>query len=334
VGNELEVYGFTRADNVIQATRIQRKAPGDLTEWKLTGFVTASSPADFNVGTQVVSLSIVDATGCGAAVPAPERFVEVKAFRDDTVLNPIVASNVQCKRGGLLGELDDSVTLRRIQGFVSAFTADGFIVGGEALEGQSVRLTSTTTVRNGSLDEDLFIGVKVEVTGSFNSTTGMLTATRVSFREARVRVRAPAAVLGGTLTVLELPVQGGLLDARGQEDLAKVGNGDNIRLKGFVDKDKTIFATEIDRRSEPEPLRLRGPVDKNSIDAAARTFSVLDVAIIGGNAYKDSRDSTTTTITADQFFSILTDGQPVQVEGGSFSPGPSITGPEEIELED
>jgi hypothetical protein len=138
VGNELEVYGFTRADNVIQATRIQRKAPGDLTEWKLTGFVTASSPADFNVGTQVVSLSIVDATGCGAAVPAPERFVEVKAFRDDTVLNPIVASNVQCKRGGLLGELDDSVTLRRIQGFVSLQHPRGSNRSGQrhALRGQ------------------------------------------------------------------------------------------------------------------------------------------------------------------------------------------------------
>jgi hypothetical protein len=75
VGNELEVYGFTRADNVIQATRIQRKAPGDLTEWKLTGFVTASNTTSFNVGAQTVSLSAgAIPNDCGRRYPRNRQF--------------------------------------------------------------------------------------------------------------------------------------------------------------------------------------------------------------------------------------------------------------------
>jgi hypothetical protein len=339
VGNELEVYGFTRADNVIQATRIQRKAPGDLTEWKLTGFVTASNTTSFNVGAQTVSLSAgAIPNDCTGGTPATGSFVEVKAI-PVSGFNPgdaLAANKVECKRGGLLGELDDSVPLRRIQGFVSTVDGERFTVGGLGAEGQTVNLTGATTFRNGTR-EDLVTGVKVEVTGRFNTTTGVLTATRVSFREARVRIEAPLqAVSAETLQVLGITVQGsGLVD---DEDNVLGGGRSNIdvEVRGFRDRNGDVFATEIRDRGAAgnRDLRLRGPVDQGSI--VEPNFSILGVQIVpdSGTRYEDSRGTNDDVeISQQQFFSTLTAGQPVQVKKGSFSAG-RITGPEEIELED
>ena len=331
IGDEVEVYGFTRADNVILATRLQRKSPGDLQEWKLTGFVTASQPAGFAIGTQAVSLNGVVAGDCGAAVPPVGRFVEIKAFRDQG-FDPLVASDVECKAGGLIGELDDNVALRRIQGFVSAVTQNSFTVGGAGLEGQSVRLTGTTAFRHG-LREDLVVGAKVEVTGQV--ADGVLTATRVTFREARVRIEAPVqrVVDARTLRVLGLEVRA--------TELASIDNGifegavTSVEIRGFRDGNNVVFATEIRAADDDEDLRLRGPAESIS----KPRFSILGVEIIPGER-TEYEDRLGLPVSRDVFFRDLGEGTPVQVKGGFFDPlgsstgGPSIINPEEIELED
>ena len=338
VGNEVEVYGFTRDDNVILASRLQRKSPGDMDEWKLTGFVTASQP-ELAIGSQVVFLNALERApeNCASGQPAVGNFVEIKANPavQDGDGNTLSARRVECKRQGLIGELDDNVALRRVQGFVSAVNPDGsgFTIGGAGPEGQSVALTSNTTFRNGTL-EDLFVGVKVEVTGRV--TNGALTASRVSFREARVRIEAPLqAVSDGSLTVLGLNIHGSALLEDDDNVLTSGQVGHNIRMRGFVDRDGKVFATRIDDRGDgTRDLRLRGPVDAGSINTVAQTFRILDITVNPASRYQDSRGANEdAVITAAQFFSIVTDGQPVQVQGGSFSAG-RITGPEEIELED
>jgi hypothetical protein len=338
VGHEAEVYGFTRADNVIQATRIQRKLAG-IDEWKLTGFVTASNTTSFNVGAQTVSLSAgAIPNDCAGGTPATGSFVEVKAI-PVSGFNPgdvLAANKVECKRGGLLGELDDSVPLRRIQGFVSTVDGERFTLGGLGAEGQTVNLTGATTFRNGTR-EDLVTGVKVEVTGRFNTTTGVLTANRVSFREARVRIEAPLqAVSAETLQVLGITVQGSGLVADEDNVLGGGRSGIDVEVRGFRDRNGDVFATEIRDRGAAgnRDLRLRGPVDQGSI--VEPNFSILGVQIIpdSGTRYEDSRGpNDDVEIGQQQFFSTLTAGQPVQVRKGSFSAG-RITGPEEIELED
>jgi len=331
-GDEVEVYGFTRADNVILATRLQRKAPGDLQEWKLTGFVTASGSSSFTIGTQTVSLNGVLARDCGADVPPQGRFVEVKAFREPGP-DPLVASDVECKAGGLIGELDDSVALRRVQGFVSAVNPNGFTIGGTGLEGQPVRLTSTTLFRDG-LPEDLVVGAKVEVTGRV--TDGVLTATRVAFSETRVRIEAPVQDVDPTertLSVLGIEVRA--------TELARIDSGifdgaaTNVEVRGFRDRNNVVFATEIRRTDADEDLRLRGPAE--SINAPR--FSILGIEIVPGNETEYENRAGATVSEAD-FFRDLDEGTPVQVKGGTFNPlgssagGPSIINPEEIELED
>ena len=333
-GNEVEVYGFTRDDNVILATRLQRKAPGDLQEWKLTGVVTASGPSSFAIGAQQVSLNGVVARDCGTAVPPVGRFVEVKAFRDQG-FDPLVASDVECKAGGLIGELGDTVALRRIQGFVSAVNGDGsgFTVGGAGLEGQPVRLTSTTVLRDGLL-EDLVLGAKVEVTGQVSD--GVLTATSVTFTATRVRIEAPVQAVDPTertLRVLGLEVRATELSRI--DDGIFDGTTTSVEIRGFRDRNNVIFATEIRAEDEDEDLRLRGPAESIS----EPRFSILGIEIIPGPG-TEYEGGLGLPVSREDFFRDLDEGTPVQVKGGFFDPrgsstgGPSIIDPEGIELED
>ncbi len=339
VGDEAEVYGFTRDDNVIQATRIQRKDPGDLKEWKLTGFLENAQP--LRVGLQEVLVNALERgfENCAAGQPTIDNFVEIKADPavQDNNPNTLSARRVECKAQGLIGELDGSVTLRRIQGFVGTVNGNSFTVGGLGAEGQTVNLTTSTTFRHGTL-EDLVPGVKVEVTGSFNATTGVLTATRVSFREARVRIEAPLQAVdtsAGTLQVLGITVQGTALVEDEDDVLQGAPSNIDVEVRGFRDRNGDVFATRIRERGDAgeRDLRLRGPVDPGSINPP--NFSVLGIAIVpdSGTRYEDSHDSIKHDISPEQFFDVLTDGHPVQVKKGSFSNG-TITGVEEIELED
>ena len=335
IGNEVEVYGFTRDDNIILSSRLQWKAPGDLKEWKLTGFVDGSN--GLAIGSQAIALDAgPEIEGCGINGPAAGNFVEAKAvpLPSFSAGQALVVNKVECKRQGLIGELDDNVALRRVQGFVSAVNADGFgfTIGGAGPEGQSVRLRAETTFRNGTR-EDLVVGVKVEVTGRV--TDGELTADRVSFREARVRIEAPLQeVSDGKLIVLGLEVQGTALVDDEDNAFGAALAGRDIRVRGFVDRNGEIFATRVDDRGPAgdDDLRLRGPVDAGSINQP--NFSILGIEIVPvGAPWWDSRGTSEVEIDQTVFFELLTDGTPVQVQGGSFSEG-SITGPEEIELED
>lgn len=347
-GDQVEVSGFTEQNNNVLASRLQRRT-GGLDEWKLTGFVTARSTNSFNVGGQIITLNGgPEVRDCGSSIPQIGQFVEVKA-EPDSGFSPgasLIASDVECKPRGLSGELDDSgVNLRRVQGFISETGGDlqgtggTLTIGGTGTAGQVVQLTANT-VFTGGTRVDLGIGVRVEITGQFNAATGVLTASRVSFREARVRIEAtlePGNVdpEAGTLTLLGITVHrlptiedddnffGGGMPAR------------DVRMRGYVDRDGTVYATEIEDRDDPgdRDLRLRGPVDAGSISEP--TFSILGVQINpgAGTLFKDNDD----IIDQGVFFGALalTPGHPVQVDEGTFNPnGPSIDNPSEIELED
>lgn len=346
LGDQVEVSGFTDQGNNLLATRLQYKS-GGLTEWKLTGFVNANTVDTFTVATQTVSLSGgVSARDCGAATPPVGSFVEVKAVPVSGFApgSPLVASDVECKSRGLSSELDASgINLRRIQGFISATagdilgTAGTLTIGGAGAAGQVVQLNAAT-VFNGGTRVDLGIGVRVEITGQFNATTGVLTASRVSFRESRVRIEAtllPQNVNAGagTLTLLGITVH--RLPITEDEDNF-FGGGQparDVRMRGYVDRDGTVYATEIEDRDDPgeEDLRLRGPVDDGFSNP---NFSILGVQINlqGTPIFRDDD----VVISQAEFFSRLTPGRPVQVDEGVFSAGPppTITNPSEIELED
>jgi hypothetical protein len=343
VGTLVEISGFVRdGDNVILATRLERKTT--LEEWKLTGFVTASSGAGFEIGRQAVSLAAgAIVSDCGATVPPVGRLVETKsgpAFSGGVM----VATRVECRRAGLGGELggvNGSALPARIEGFITEYDAAAgtLVVGSGDTTGQAVLLTATTTYRDGTV-EDLAVGEKVQVTGRLDTATGVLTATRVSFRQARFRIAAtlaPANVdpAAATFTLLGVTIRTSAL-LRDEDGLAAGGSpARDVLVRGFVDRSGEVFATRLEDRGSPgdDDLRLRGPA--RNIDATARTFTVLGrpVTPTDTTLYRDRADA---PISAQAFFGALVTGQQVQVKRDNPAKAvlDDINPPTEIELED
>jgi hypothetical protein len=342
IDDMVEVSGFTGSQNVVQATRVQFKPQG-IDEWKLTGTVTATQGERFDVGQQTVSLAggaLVN--DCIDDAPRIGDFVEVKAnplanfSLTDRVL---VATKVECKALGLeipVERVGDQLRAQ-VQGFISAIGNGGNPL---VIDGQTVVLTDATTFRNGTR-EDLELGVKVEARGQLDAQTRTLTASRISFRETRVRIEAPLAPAdvasgGDRLTLLGVVVHWSALTEDEDGIFAAAGLPSQVEVRGFVDRTGTVFATRVrETREEPRPddTRLRGPA--RDIDTTVRTLSVLGVQVQPGQGttFRDRGDQ---TISEAAFFGAITEGTPVQVRRGTFTDGssPRIDNPERLEIED
>jgi hypothetical protein len=196
-------------------------------------------------------------------------------------------------------------------------------------------------VFEGGAAEDIIVGVKLEAEGDLNTNTGILTASKIRFRETRVRIEAPLNVPGGGLgssfiimdviTVITNPLTGdddGLVDGSGT-----TGN-QQVEVRGFVDGSGDVIATEVRERGSADltNVRLRGPID-NIVNP---TFEILGVTVDTATAASifDDTVSPAQSINATTFFNRVSDGIPVQVDNGTFSSGPPIITNGDIEIED
>ena len=103
VGDIAEVSGYADIDNVIQATRIQRKAAGILV-WKLVGPVnTVVANTSFRIGTQQVVLNGVVPRDCDGGLQEGD-LVEVEATANPVFMpgDPLDSvTDVECETPGL-----------------------------------------------------------------------------------------------------------------------------------------------------------------------------------------------------------------------------------------
>jgi len=343
VGDEVEVSGFPDANNVIQATRIQRQA-GGIPVWKLSGMVSNVVAGSFNIGTQVVQLNGVVPRDCGAGLTAGDT-VEVKASRDPAFVagNPLVTvTDVECTVPGL-GVPANAVGTQlesEVEGLVTTITAvNDFVVGGQRVQ------TTVGTVFEGGAAEDIVTGIKLEAEGILDTVTGILTAEKIRFRETRVRVEAPVNVpgggLGSTFTIMDIVVvnttsltedDDGLVDGSGP-----AGNL-QVEVRGFVDSNGTVFATEVRERGTADltDVRLRGPASDTCDPLMGDDeLAVLGVIIDTGDAGTLFSDPSGPLPDSTALCAQISLGTPVQAENGTFSSAPArIDNAERIEIED
>lgn len=343
LGDVLEISGFSDSNNVIQATRVEFKGNNNTGAlvWKLNGTASNVTAGSFTVGNQLVSLNGVVPRDCGVSLNNGE-LVEVKAAQDpgfttggdtlDTV------TDVECKVPGL-GIPDNAtgtILDAEVEGIVTTITTPGdFIVNGQRV------VTNGSTVFEGGAAEDIIVGVKLEAEGDLNTNTGILTASKIRFRETRVRIEAPLNVPGGGLgssfiimdiiTVITNPLtedDDGLVDGSGT-----TGN-QQVEVRGFVDGSGDVIATEVRERGSADltNVRLRGPID-NIVNP---TFEILGVTVDTATATSIFDDTVipAQSINATTFFNRVSDGTPVQVDNGTFSSGPPIITNGDIEIED
>lgn len=316
VGDVVEVSGHRDNTGIIRATLLEYKAAG-ADVWQLRGDITATPSANvIRIGDQPVNTSTAEIANCGSGLSIGQ-FVEVK-------MSPVVSLNdgesidatrVECVSSGL-STPDDVTTIKAsFEGYIDAVTsATEFLING-----QEIVLAGSVTYENGNAS-DLVVGARVEAEGVLNTTTGVLTASKIRFREAKVRIEAPVSpediVSGQRLTIMGVEVFG--LGFTQDEDgvLDGLSEPTQVEIRGFLDSDGKVYAEEIRERgdADPEDTEIRGPVSAKT----ANSFTVLGLTVEASGVLLDQ----------------MRIGQQVKVADATFNNVElSLTGGE-IELED
>lgn len=329
VGDIVEIAGHQDANGLIRASRIEYKA-GGVPVWQLRGEVTGAAGDLINIGAQPVNVSGATVENCGGAASVND-YVEIKATPVSDLANgeTVLATRVECVTPGLSAAENGSTLKASFEGFIDSVLNAGSRF---TLNGQTVVVNSNTLYENGS-NIDLAVGARLEAEGTIDDA-GVLTAVKIRFREARVRIEAPLTtgdidsetrftLLGVQIETLpttddEVGIAGGIV-------------GDQqVEVRGFVDAEGTVYAEEIRDRGEADSsdTEVRAPVTEKS----ASGFTMLGLSVdLSGATLQDRNGG---IISETEFLQTLRIGQEVQVSDANFNESTLTLSGGEIELED
>lgn len=285
LGDILEVSGVGFADGTTEATLVRLRSQQDENdEWKVSGFASAVSPSSLFIG----SLEIVVNDGtlvddCDGGLSDGD-FIKVEAF-------PVVgyqpgdaltAIEVECKDDRLDAPVGDRVRAE-IEGVITEVLGpDSFMVGD-----QVIAITPDTRFDDGTA-ANIQMGIRVEVEGTLDGDTGVLTAREVDFEDDfEFEIEAPVEpedlLPGESVTILGLTVALGD-DVEDEDGIAQAGlsQARQLKVEGVVLPDGSLAATEIEDEGMPDPfdIELEGIVE--SVDAP--TFVILGITVDAGAA--------------------------------------------------
>ncbi|HWQ37923.1 MAG TPA: DUF5666 domain-containing protein [Burkholderiales bacterium] len=284
----LEVHGLRRSDGSIVASFVQRKtAPVAFT---VRGVVEAH-----NAATQTFRVGALTVSYAGAAVndmPSPSGSnwnglsVEVKGTNcsGNPVCGTLTATKVEAE-GLELANADRA----EIEGFVTALVSSAdFTLG-------TVRVVTTgATLFLGGLQEEIAVGVKLEVEGRLSG--GVLTALKIEFKDS-VKIESNATVSGSTLALEGLPGITVTVNAftEFKNTTATTSNlgslsGKSVRIRGRASGATSVIATEIEDRGNPD---IDVILQANATDVADPGFTILGVRVdtTGLNDFRDIDDN-------------------------------------------
>ncbi len=340
-GDLVEVSGYVSNDGMVRATRIQKKSA--LLTWKVNGTVASKNASSFTIGMLTVLQGSVTPRDCGSGLATGKR-VEVKASPDGSFSGASSLSTVtdiECRTPGLSSPSNSSSSTSlkaEVEGLVSSITSmiapADFVVAG-----QRVVTTASTRFSGGTLG-DLVLGIKAEAEGTLDSSSGILTAKKVRFRDPRVRFEVPvssADIMANTdIMVFGLTVQA---TQQSRDDDGYLGGSlsgtRQVEVRGFRDSSGTLYATRVRDRGNADlsKVRLRGPVDASPAPSDP-LLTVLGVTLdtTGASVFKDTSSNTITR--ADFFAAVAAGGVAVQVTNGSYNSSTGVISGGQYELED
>jgi hypothetical protein len=280
VGDIVEVSGLTNDLEQIIATFIEVKNPIDA-EVEVKGNVdTVDNVAKtLNINDLFVDFStaLIDNNIPGGA-PAVGQFVEVKGtiFACGTTTDTLTATKVELEPEGA-GEIPDGVRAE-VEGFITELTTNGFKIGD-----QEIDLTGNPQFLPEDFDASfLVVGAKVEAEGT--SANGVITATKISFRE-NVKLESDVATVNGNSFTLEgLPSIPIAINSVTTPLGVTVSVGDTIRVRGIEGPNNTVLATRIDDRSGQTDAILQGAVDEINMGTEITVLGIpVDTLLILDN---------------------------------------------------
>lgn len=285
-GDRVEVHGLIAGDGLISAGYIEKKTTAPTPPFAVKGIVKNQNTANqtFQVGTltvQYASATIGDmpttswnglqvdikGSSCGGVAP---------------VCGTLVATKVEPAGASVA-----SAPQAEIEGVVVAVTANGFTIGNQPV------VTTANTRYEGGVAADLLVGTKVEAEGAISN--GVLTATKVSFRDA-VKIEGDvASVSGNTLTIAGLPgVTVSLTSFTELKDVASAGAlqvGDHLRIRGKLGNGNSMVATRLELRSANADVELQAPVQAITPESSIQLLGITIATPATGMQYRDINDA-------------------------------------------
>ncbi len=330
-GDILEISGLPIESGGLRVLRLELKSAG-VDEWKLTGVVTGQSATSIFIGTQEVIDTGITPRDCDSGL-VTGALVEIKATPDPGFAagQPLdTVTDIECIDPSLVVDDVSGALIRAVQsGLITALALPGSFF----LNEQRVLFDSTTVFIGGDV-EDLQVNSFVEVLGELDASNDTLVARAVTFRQSRVRIRAPVSPadidIGNGLTVLQIPVIINSLTEDEDNIVASgIGADQHIEVRGYLDGG-VVVASRVRERGDPEfdDVDVRGP----AADLAGDTFTILGVNInTTGSSFRDEAGN---SISKAAFFALLTAGAEVAAEDGLYDPGSHTLSNAEIQLED
>lgn len=287
-GDRVEVHGLIAGDGLIAAGYIEKKATAPTPPFAVKGVVKGhdSVAQSFQIGTLTVQYSgttivsdmpggswnglQVDVKGTACAGTAP-------------VCGTLTASKVEPAGANV-----SSVSQAEIEGIVVAVTASGFTIGNQVVA------TTGSTRYEGGVFGDIAVGTKLEAEGSISG--GVLTATKVSFRDA-IRLEGDIASFNagtGNLTLTGLP--GITVSVTSITELKNVGSigalavGNHLRIRGKLGLNGSVGASQLEVRNADNRVELQAPASavtpETSVTLLGTTVSTTSVS-----SYQDLSDA-------------------------------------------
>lgn len=332
VGDMVRVSGY--GGSAIQATRLELAQGGDAA-WLLLGVVSGLDEAGFLIGAQRVSLAGITAGGCGdgleegalvrvSAMPDVDFSVDPEAgYRHrlisythaapvlDTVTEVVcIPPDLQFPGSPITGQLPVQT-----EGLVTSVASPRFTIQRQEI------LVIPDTVWLGGGSDDVVLNVRIEVQGSLDLESGLMTAGVVTFRDNRIRIEAPLAGGYDQLELLGISII--LTPFIEDEENILTGERRNLQIevRGFVDRSGQVYATRIRDKGKPDngAIHLRGQVTAFPQPPVFRMMG-LNVDTTGMTLLNASGEA----ISSRYFYWLISGGVEVEVTGGVFEGSDTI----------
>lgn len=168
-----------------------------------------------------------------------------------------------------------------IEGYVTSISSGAFVNGDRFVAAGVTVSTSASTRYVLGVPADLVVGVKVEAEGAIDSS-GVLHASKVSFRPGYRVTGTVASYTGSDLTILGIPVQ---LPAWLENDLSvALANGAKVEVRGELSADGNGIVAHRLVNPTGNANRVFVRALASSKDAGAQTFTVLGFTVKAASA--------------------------------------------------
>lgn len=275
VGDQVAIGGLPTSFGSVRATRVEKLDVAPL-NWQVLGRVEALDASQFSIRDQDISLAGIATENCDAPLANGNKVVvqasAPPSFTGGDLLD--TAWRVICQPEGLAlfaGRTDVPAQLpAAVDGVITAIDLGARTI---SLDGQPVHLPDAVEFLLATLS-DLSLGLRVEVEGTLDTATGVISAERLTARDPLVRITAPIDDLVGMLVSL-LGLEAVIIP--GVTDFGSLSTGEQVSLIGFLDSAGQLYviAGESLGAGNASAISLAGPI--TAVDNIAGTFSVAGI---------------------------------------------------------